>query len=144
LLRFDGCSKNDEVHLQLSFIFFKQQWISIITEFENNVNEIFFVDEGISLPFFLKSWKHKHIIRKHNGSTQIIDDIEFNTGNKITDMIFYPLLFMQFLYENRFIEKCLNKKAPKYLPRGFLFLISDYLLEHHHIFSNGLLFSFNT
>jgi ligand-binding SRPBCC domain-containing protein len=98
LLRFDGCKKEDIVHLELSFIFFKQQWTSVITEFEHNELEIFFIDEGVSLPFFLKFWKHKHIIKQHQDITQITDDIEFSTGTKITDVLFYPLLYMQFLY----------------------------------------------
>jgi len=105
LLRFDGCRKNDEVHLQLSFIFFSQQWISLITEYENNINEIYFIDEGISLPFFLKSWKHKHLIKAHENTTQIIDDIEFSTGTVVTDILFYPLLYLQFLYRKPVYEK---------------------------------------
>jgi ligand-binding SRPBCC domain-containing protein len=105
LLRFDGCKKRDEVHLQLSFIFFKQQWISVITEFQNNEGEIYFIDEGISLPFFLKSWKHKHLIKTHQSTTQIIDDIEFSTGTTITNMLFYPLLYLQFLYRKPIYKK---------------------------------------
>ncbi|MBC8110568.1 MAG: hypothetical protein H7Y04_05860, partial [Verrucomicrobia bacterium] len=59
LLRYDGNQKGNEVHMELNFIFFKQVWISLITDEFFGENEIFFIDEGKKLPFFLKSWHHK-------------------------------------------------------------------------------------
>ncbi len=98
LLRFDGCDKNDEVHLELHFIFFKQKWVSIITENKVSNNEIYFIDKGLVLPFFLKEWKHKHLLKVFNSETIITDDIEFKTGSVIGDVVVLPLLYLQFIY----------------------------------------------
>lgn len=98
LLRFDGCSKNDEVHLELSFVFFRQKWVSVITENKMNDNLIYFIDKGKILPFFLKNWKHKHILERIKNGTLITDDIEFNTGSIISDVMVLPLMYIQFIY----------------------------------------------
>jgi len=98
LLQFDGCKTGDKVALELNFILFKQQWISDITDDGQNKKEWFFLDEGTKLPFFLKSWKHRHIVEKKGASSNIIDDITFTTGTLFTDILFYPALLGQFLY----------------------------------------------
>jgi ligand-binding SRPBCC domain-containing protein len=79
LLRFDGSSKGDEVHLELNFIIFKQIWKSLIIEDATSTQEVYFIDEGFQLPFFLKYWRHKHRIVKDGDHTKIIDDITFHT-----------------------------------------------------------------
>ncbi|MEM8529101.1 MAG: hypothetical protein AAGG68_31005 [Bacteroidota bacterium] len=92
LLRFDGSLKGDEVHLKVA----GQLWIAEIIEQAELTDEIYFVDKGKKLPFPLKYWKHRHrILRKENGS-QVIDDIEFRTPNRIIDFLFYPILYAQF------------------------------------------------
>ena len=80
LLRFDGCSKGDQVQLELNFILFKQRWFSLIT-FDNTDTERFeFIDEGTVLPFFLKEWKHHHIIEyKGEASCKVIDSIRYKS-----------------------------------------------------------------
>ena len=98
LLRFDGMNVGDEVHLELSFIFFRQQWISRITAFEQSENEIFFVDEGIQLPFFLQSWRHCHRIVDRQGQATIIDEITFQAPNRLLSLLLLPTLYLQFLY----------------------------------------------
>ena len=96
--RFDGCKKNDEVHLILDFIFFKQKWNSLIIDSGNDTDGFYFVDEGIKLPFFLKTWKHVHRINFCQDGSKIIDDICFKTGLLVTDYLLYPILYFQFLY----------------------------------------------
>lgn len=106
LLRFDGCNINDKVILRLNFIFFKQVWESLITENETKEKEIYFVDEGIKLPFFLKYWKHQHIIKENaQGETEIIDYIQFKTPFLLSNFFFYPLLYLQFLYRKPIYRK---------------------------------------
>lgn len=109
LKQFDGCQKGDTVHIELSFMLFKQQWKSLITNFSKQENEIYFIDKGVELPFFLKHWVHKHNIVKHNGSTIIIDDIEYKTFNVVTDMLFYPLMYLQFAYRKPVYQKVFGK-----------------------------------
>lgn len=105
LLRFDGSTKGDEVHLELNFILFKQVWKSLITENNTSEQEIYFIDEGIQLPFFLRYWRHKHrIVNKGNG-THIVDDITFRSPFILFDFLLYPVLFLQFLYRKPVYRK---------------------------------------
>lgn len=99
LKEFGGCEKGDKVHLELNFIFFKQDWISEIT-FDNTSDKVFeFIDEGTQLPFFLKYWKHHHRVEKTLGNkSSIIDDIEFKSPFILMDFLLYPVLWLQFAY----------------------------------------------
>ena len=105
LLRFDGCKVDDRVALRLNFIFFKQIWESLITDYQNNEQEISFMDEGVKLPFFLKYWKHHHRIIKEGEQTQIVDDISFKTPFFLFDYLMYPALYLQFLYRKPIYRK---------------------------------------
>jgi ligand-binding SRPBCC domain-containing protein len=49
--------------------------------------EIYFVDEGIQLPFFLKSWLHLHRIVNRNEHAVIIDDIRFRSPSRMLDIL---------------------------------------------------------
>ncbi len=105
LIRFDGCKTGDQVGLELNFIFFRQQWVSEIVDDEEDELVWLFVDRGVKLPFFLKSWKHKHIVQSRNAGSEIIDDITYSTGYLVTDVLLYPLLFVQFLYRKPIYRK---------------------------------------
>ena len=109
VLRFDGCKKGDEVCLELNFFVTKQRWKSLIIEQETTENEIYFVDKGTELPFFLTFWQHKHrIIRQDSGSI-IIDEIEFFTPSTLTNYFFYPILYLQFFYRKPIYKKIFKK-----------------------------------
>lgn len=103
--QFDGCREGDLVNLELNFLFFKQNWISEIIEQRSSETTIYFIDKGIKLPFFLKYWHHQHLLVKEGTGTIIIDNIEFNTPSTITDFLFYPLLYLQFLYRKPIYKK---------------------------------------
>ena len=100
VVRFDGCMKNDTVILRLNFLFFKQNWTSRIVDQRTTPTEIFFVDEGTQLPFFLAYWHHRHrlIADPATGGTTIADEITFRTPTRLTDYLFWPLLWVQFAY----------------------------------------------
>lgn len=99
LERFDGSKTGDIVSLELSFVFFKQKWVSEIVEDNAYDDFAYFIDVGRQLPFFLRYWRHKHVIKRtERERSLIIDDIEFKTGTWITDLVMYPLLMSQFLY----------------------------------------------
>jgi len=106
LKEFGGCKKGDIVHLELNFIFFKQNWKSEIT-YDNTSDRIFeFVDEGKQLPFFLKHWKHHHIVeRTANNQSLIIDDIAFKSPFILMDFLLYPVLWLQFAYRKPIYKK---------------------------------------
>lgn len=102
---FGGCLKGDKVHLQLNFILFKQDWISDIIDQQSTDTEIYFIDKGTKLPFFLSYWQHKHRLVKDGTGTIIIDEIAFRTPTIITDYLFYPLMYLQFLYRKPIYQK---------------------------------------
>lgn len=105
LLEFGGCSTGDMVSLQLNFLLFKQTWTSEITEDGDANGEWYFVDQGVKLPFFLRKWTHRHIVRKRGDSAEIIDDITYSTGTLLTDVLMYPVLMGQFLYRKPIYQK---------------------------------------
>ncbi|MCU0443888.1 MAG: hypothetical protein MUE85_03150 [Microscillaceae bacterium] len=111
LQRFDGCKTSDWVILELNFIFFKQTWASLITEDQTSNEEIYFIDEGKQLPFFLKFWRHRHRIVAQGTQTVIIDDIEFKTPNRFSDFLFFPLLYLQFAYRIPIYKNVFKKKS---------------------------------
>lgn len=97
LLRFDGCKKNDEVHIRISLMGLKQEWISVITEEHESPTEWFFVDQGKKLPWPLKSWKHIHRVdRIGDKDCEIVDDIEFEASSPILGKLIYPFLWSTF------------------------------------------------
>jgi ligand-binding SRPBCC domain-containing protein len=99
IVRFDGCRLNDITHVKIGFPPFAVEWISRNTVFSETPEEIFFIDEGQKLPFFLRRWKHKHrIIRESENVSCIRDEVEFSTGTWITDRIIFPGLWLTFIY----------------------------------------------
>ena len=109
VMQFDGCHKGDTVELELNFLLFKQRWKSLITDQQSTNTEIFFLDEGVKLPFFLTFWKHRHRIIKNGDSTIIADEIEFRTPTLLTNYLFYPLLWLQFAYRKPIYRKVFGK-----------------------------------
>ncbi len=98
VLRFDGCLTGDVVSLELNFLLFKQVWNSDIIDQQTTAGEIFFIDEGVKLPFFLSAWHHKHRLIKEGTGTIIADEIDFQTPSRLLDYLFYPLMWAQFAY----------------------------------------------
>lgn len=112
VVRFEGCKKGDVVELELNFLFFRQRWTSFIVEQQAITDEIYFVDEGIKLPFFLKYWHHRHrIIQERPSSTIIADEIEYSTPSLLTDYLFYPLLWAQFAYRKPIYRRYFKSKS---------------------------------
>lgn len=105
LLRFDGSETGDLVSLELNFLLFKQKWTSKITDHHFNENEFFFIDEGVELPFFLKSWKHKHRLIKKGNHCLIRDEITYESNNSVFTKLLFPVLKGQFLYRKPIYKK---------------------------------------
>ncbi|MDF7816269.1 hypothetical protein P1X15_01645 [Runella sp. MFBS21] len=112
VVRFEGCTEGDIVELELNFLFFRQRWTSLIVEQQASTDEIYFVDEGIKLPFFLRYWHHRHrIIQKTTSTTIIADEIEYRTPSLLTDYLFYPLLWAQFAYRKPIYRRYFRPKS---------------------------------
>ncbi|AFL83633.1 hypothetical protein Belba_0991 [Belliella baltica DSM 15883] len=109
LLRFDGSAKGDVVTLELNFLFFKQKWTSEITDDQTNDKEFYFIDEGVELPFFLKSWQHKHRIIKNGTGSIIRDEITYQGPLGIMTLLLYPAIYLQFLYRKPIYKKIFKK-----------------------------------
>ncbi len=111
LLRFDGCKKGDEVHVELMW---GLKWTSLITSRALGTKEIFFIDEGLQLPFFLKSWQHQHRIinlENDNGGALIVDDITYQTPFFWLDYLLYPIMYLQFYYRKPVYKRYFKKLA---------------------------------
>jgi len=111
LLRFDGSSKGDLVSLELNFLLFKQVWTSEITADHTDENEFFFIDEGKKLPFFLKSWKHKHrVIKQGENQSVIRDEIHYHGHHFILNLFLYPVLYVQFAMRKPIYKRVFSGK----------------------------------
>jgi hypothetical protein len=94
LIAFGGSKKGDIVHLKLPLA---GEWISEITEDGTSETRCYFIDEGRTLPFPLKEWRHKHILHRSGNQTIIEDNMTFSSGNRLVDVLIYPFLFLAFL-----------------------------------------------
>lgn len=93
LLRFDGSNIGDEVHISIAGM----RWDAKIIDQQESDSEVYFVDEGLKLPFPLKKWQHKHrMLHNEDGSCTIIDAIEYFTSNTFLDKLIYPAMYQQF------------------------------------------------
>ena len=113
IIRFDGCLRGDVVQLELNFFLFHQNWVSLIVDQKTASDEIYFIDQGTQLPFFLSYWQHHHRLHRiidpktAQEQTVIVDDVTFRTPFLLTNVLVYPVLWLQFLgrkftYKRRF------------------------------------------
>lgn len=110
VLRFDGCSKGDEVWIVLHLLSAKIKWDALIVEHGQNQEEWYFIDEGTRLPFPLRSWKHRHrVCYIDNVNSEIIDDISYSTSWLLLDYLLYPLFYLQFAARKPIYQKFFKK-----------------------------------
>lgn len=105
-----GMDVSDKVILEFPM---RQQWISEITSVDLKEDKYFqFIDEGIELPFPLKTWKHIHRLEKiDSNQTKIIDNIEYNGLFGILTFLMYPLLWYSFKIRETIYCERLNAKS---------------------------------
>lgn len=108
LLKFEGCKLGDEYSILLNFGI-KLAWKGKITQEELTEQYFLFVDEGTELPFGLKKWKHHHwMIKKGINQTEIIDQVEFSSGNLILDWFLMPGFWGMIFYRKPLYKKFLS------------------------------------
>jgi ligand-binding SRPBCC domain-containing protein len=96
LVRYDGSAPGSVVHIRFTFPW-PSDWISKIISERRDAGLYEFVDVGEKLPYGLKSWKHRHIVKKADkNNTLIVDEIQFSTGLRLIDFLAYPALFLAF------------------------------------------------
>jgi ligand-binding SRPBCC domain-containing protein len=108
LLRFDGCSKKDEVHLLLGVPPFRQRWVSQIVSSYTTPSSIVFVDKGKTIPFPFKKWIHKHSVFEVSKNQSVVKDdiyVTFKWPEPLWNTLLYPLLYALFSYRPRAYKK---------------------------------------
>ena len=111
LLRFDGSTTGDIVEVELNLVLFKQIWQSLIVDHGQDGSSVWFVDEGKRLPFFLRSWRHHHLIEADGSGSTITDDIEFRSPNLLLDYLLLPSLWLQFAYRKPVYRRVFKLRA---------------------------------
>lgn len=97
--RFDGCKKDDEVHLLLKLPGKAHKWISLITHEETTYTHWRFIDEGKLLPWPISSWKHEHkVLKVDETNSIIIDDINFECNPALLTPVVAPALWVSFAF----------------------------------------------
>ena len=110
LLRFDGSQPGDKVAIELNFGLFRQTWASLITESNITGQEAYFVDQGQQLPWPLKFWQHKHLVKRNPAGGAIISDlIQYRTASLLIDLLLYPFMLAQFSYRKPIYKRYFNK-----------------------------------
>lgn len=109
LERFDGCRKADQVILKINLLITQLTWSSIITDEVLADDEWFFVDEGVTMPFGLRFWRHKHRVKEVNPlHSLIIDEISFDTGMTFLNYLLFPFLWGMIFYRKPLYKKYLS------------------------------------
>ena len=100
LLRFDGCRRGDEVHLELGPGPLRQRWTARITDHGLLPDgTYYFVDEGQQLPRPLRFWRHRHLLQPApGGGTLIGEDLEYRTRFRWLDWLLWPAVWAQFAW----------------------------------------------
>jgi ligand-binding SRPBCC domain-containing protein len=105
ILRYDGTNDGDEIHVQLNFGLFKQNWTYQIKNKTDTMSEWSFVDEAITTPFFLKYWHHQIKMEPVAGHMLISDTVIFKSPFLLLDYALFPWLYVHFLYRRPIYRK---------------------------------------
>lgn len=111
LVDYTGQSSGNKVHLVLDFYFYKQTWISQITDDINSLGpkEFWFTDKGIVLPFPFKVWQHKHLVKTTSESSCVIEEqISYSTGIALLDFFLKPVVRNMFTQRKPIYLKYFN------------------------------------
>ncbi|MEY4954560.1 MAG: hypothetical protein RI981_645 [Bacteroidota bacterium] len=110
IIQFDGCHVNDKVCIELDFLLYRTRWYSVISSFKADASSYVFVDEGTSVPFGIKTWRHEHRIESISpNECAIIDKIQFQTNYKLLDWLLFPLIWGMIIYRIPFYKKYLHQ-----------------------------------
>lgn len=96
ILQYDGQLPGNRFCMQLGPSFLGVEWEGVVTASGSTPGTYWFEDVGVRLPFPLKCWKHRHIVRKSEHGTVIIDIIYFSSGFVLLDWFLFPFLLSMF------------------------------------------------
>ncbi|MFN3529166.1 MAG: hypothetical protein ACK417_04505 [Bacteroidia bacterium] len=110
IVLYEGELPGDRVWIELNFIFFRQVWKSIITTNEVFESSWMFKDEGVQLPFFLKSWSHTHRIEAHQqGGCVISDELAFESAWWLPNFLARALMIALMYYRKPLYKRFLGQ-----------------------------------
>ena len=96
VVKFTGSETGDTVHIRFTSPI-KADWISDIVDHGIDDDEAFFLDVGSTLPWPIKKWKHRHVVKNVGTNESVIEDqIEYKTSNVILDALIRPFMYMGF------------------------------------------------
>lgn len=96
IIKFDGISVGDDIKIQMNFG--KEFiWHSKVVSSKKNEVELTFIDVGILMLPFMKSWHHEHQFKLvEDGKTIIRDFISFECEPKIFEFLYYGIFYTMF------------------------------------------------
>ena len=95
--RFDGCKKNDEIHINIGIPPIHFRWVSLVTFDETNASGWSFIDEGKVLPWPLIYWQHHHRVdRISEHESIIVDSIQYECSPKFLGRLIWPVMWIVF------------------------------------------------
>ncbi|MBC5775683.1 hypothetical protein H8S95_16515 [Pontibacter sp. KCTC 32443] len=109
LIRFDGSEPGDIVEVELQTGIKSFRWKSLITDRSITDKDAYFTDEGQVLPPPLKVWRHQHLVTSNSTGATIHDIITYSTGNRLLDLLLYPLMVAQFSMRKPIYHKIFGK-----------------------------------
>ncbi|MFN8393472.1 MAG: hypothetical protein U0176_02220 [Bacteroidia bacterium] len=100
LIHADPAEKPDGyIHLKVTMLgIIRQEWKNRFSNYEINDDRCHFVDQGDMMPFPIKLWRHDHRVERLEGTTHIIDDVQYGTNFFLLDWLLFPVLWFQFRY----------------------------------------------
>ena len=91
ILKWDGIKNNMEAEFKIWL--FKWHKMSVIhSDFKSSKESFNFKDNGITLPFGIKSWLHIHSVFKKNKKIVIRDELNFKHKSKFLGIFIYPIM----------------------------------------------------
>lgn len=106
---YGGNRPGNRLHFTLRTPLGRKDWKGKVTEEGHTETEIYFVDEGLEMPFGLTHWRHKHRLLKTPTGTQIRDEVQFETKNSLLTALLFPVLWAQFLYRKPLYAKTIKR-----------------------------------
>ncbi|MBI45655.1 MAG: hypothetical protein CMG66_05790 [Candidatus Marinimicrobia bacterium] len=91
IIHWGGIENNKIAFFKLWFLGWRNFKVTH-TNYKKKSNQLSFIDKGIELPLGLKSWSHKHTIKKNQSDVLIIDSLNIKHSNKLFGYILYPIL----------------------------------------------------
>ena len=93
----------NRIEMELNFIIFKKKWVAQIDEV---VEQEYFIDRGVNIPFPFKTWVHTHSFEELGEWTIIRDQVKYESS--LPNFINTNLLNSMFSGRARQIERELN------------------------------------